>query len=193
VRVPRTLPVVLSPDEVRRLIEAAGNLKHQTALSVAYGAGLRASEVVALKVTDVDSQRMTLRIEQGKGRRDRYAMLSPVLLERLRVWWRVARAQGKMLDGGWLFPGLDPVDALSTRQLNRAIHAAAEAAHIDKRVSMHTLRHSFATHLLEQKVDIRVIQVLLGHAKLENTALYVQVATDLLQEVTSPLDRLPPE
>jgi integrase len=100
VRVPRILPVVLSPDEVRRLIEAAGNLKHQTALSVAYGAGLRASEVVALKVTDVDSERMTLRIEQGKGRRDRYAMLSPVLLERLRVWWRVARAQGRMPDGG---------------------------------------------------------------------------------------------
>jgi site-specific recombinase XerD len=193
VRVPRILPVVLSPDEVRRLIEAAGNLKHQTALSVAYGAGLRASEVVALKVTDVDSERMTLRIEQGKGRRDRYAMLSPVLLERLRVWWRVARVQGKMLDGGWLFPGLDPLDQLSTRQLNRAIHAAAEAANIDKRVSMHTLRHSFATHLLEQKVDIRVIQVLLGHAKLENTALYVQVATDLLHEVTSPLDRLPSE
>lgn len=192
VRVPRILPVVLSPDEVRRLIEAAGNLKHQTALSVAYGAGLRASEVVALKVTDVDSERMTLRIEQGKGRRDRYAMLSPVLLERLRVWWRVARAQGRMPDGGWLFPGLDPLDQLSTRQLNRAIHAAAEAANIDKRVSMHTLRHSFATHLLEQKVDIRVIQVLLGHAKLENTALYVQVATDLLHEVTSPLDRLPP-
>jgi site-specific recombinase XerD len=122
-----------------------------------------------------------------------YAMLSPVLLERLRAWWRVARAQGKMLDGGWLFPGLDPLDQLSTRQLNRATHAAAEAAHIDKRVSMHTLRHSFATHLLEQKVDIRVIQVLLGHAKLENTALYVQVATDLLREVTSPLDRLPSE
>ena len=124
---------------MRRLIEAAGNLKHLTALSVAYGAGLRASEVVALKVTDVDSERMTLRIEQGKGRRDRYAMLSPVLLERLRVWWRVARAQGKMPDGGWLFPGLDPLDQLSTRQLNRAIHAAAEAANIDKRVSMHTL------------------------------------------------------
>jgi integrase/recombinase XerD len=190
VRVPRTLPVVLSPDEVGRLIAATGNLKHQTALSVAYGAGLRASEVVALKVGDVDSQRMTLRIEQGKGRKDRYAMLSPVLLERLRVWWRVARAQGKMLDGGWLFPGLDPVDPLSTRQLNRAIHAAAEAAHIDKRVSMHTLRHSFATHLLEQKVDIRVIQVLLGHKKLETTALYAQVATDLLREVISPLENL---
>ncbi|SAL38398.1 phage integrase family protein [Caballeronia udeis] len=136
VRVPRILPVVLSPDEVRRLIEAAGNLKHRTALSVAYGAGLRVSEVVALKVTDIDSQRMTMRIEQGKGRRDRYAMLSPVLLERLRVWWHVARARGKMLDGGWVFPGLDPVDPLSTRQLNRAIHAAAEAAHIDKRVPL---------------------------------------------------------
>ncbi|MBB2932295.1 tyrosine-type recombinase/integrase [Paraburkholderia silvatlantica] len=123
VRVPRVLPIVLSPDEVRRLIEAAANLKHQTALSVAYGAGLRASEVVALKATDVDSERMTLRIEQGKGRRDRYAMLSPVLLERLRAWWR---AQGRLLDGGWLFPGLDPLDQLSTRQLNRAIHAAAE-------------------------------------------------------------------
>jgi site-specific recombinase XerD len=146
VRVPRTLPVVLSPDEVGRLIAATGNLKHQTALSVAYGAGLRASEVVALKVGDIDSQRMTLRIEQGKGRKDRYAMLSPVLLERLRVWWRVAHAQGRMPEGGWLFPGLDPVDPLSTRQLNRAIHAAAEAAQIDKRVSMHTLRHSFATH-----------------------------------------------
>jgi len=191
VRVPRTLPVVLSPEEVRRLIAAAVNLKHQTALSVAYGAGLRASEVVALKVGDIDSQRMTLRIEQGKGRRDRYAMLSPVLLERLRVWWRVARAQGCMLDGGWLFPGLDPIDPLSTRQLTRAIHAAAEAANIDKRVSMHTLRHSFATHLLEQKEDIRVIQVLLGHRQIETTTLYTQVATDLLRKVISPLDRLP--
>ena len=192
VRVPRTLPVVLSPEEVSRLIAAAGNLKHQTALSVAYGAGLRASEVVALKVGDVDSQRMTLRIEQGKGRKDRYAMLSPVLLERLRVWWKVARAQGKMLDGGWLFPGLNPIESLSTRQLNRAIHAAAEAAQIDKRVSMHTLRHSFATHLLEQKVDIRVIQVLFFFKDPATTALYTQVATDLLREVISPLERLQP-
>ncbi|WP_454743290.1 tyrosine-type recombinase/integrase [Cupriavidus necator] len=190
VRVPRTLPVVLSPDEVARLLAAAGNLKHQTALAIAYGAGLRASEVVALKVTDIDSERMTLRIEQGKGRKDRYAMLSPVLLERLRVWWRVAHAQGKMLDGGWLFPGLNPIEPLSPRQLNRAIHAAAQDAQIDKRVSMHTLRHSFATHLLEQKVDIRVIQVLLGHKKLETTALYAQVATDLLREVVSPLENL---
>ncbi|UUZ74925.1 site-specific integrase [Polaromonas sp. P1(28)-13] len=190
VRVPRTLPVVLSREEVARLIAAAANLKHQTALSVAYGTGLRASEVVALKVGDIDSQRMTLRVEQGKGSRDRYAMLSPVLLERLRVWWRVARAQGKMLDGGWLFPGLNPVEPLTTRQLNRAVHDAADAAKIDKRVSMHTLRHSFATHLLEQKVDIRLIQVLLGHKKLETTALYAQVATDILREVISPLDAL---
>lgn len=190
VRLPRTLPVVLSREEVARLIAAAGNLKHQTALSVAYGAGLRASEVVALKVSDVDSQRMTLRIEQSKGRKDRYAMLSPVLLERLRVWWRVARAQGKMPDGGWLFPGLNPIEPLSARQLNRAIHAAADEAHLDKRVSMHTLRHSFATHLLEQKVDIRVIQVLLGHKKLETTALYAQVATDILREIVSPLETL---
>jgi site-specific recombinase XerD len=192
VRVPRTLPVVLSREEVARLIAATGNLKHQTALSVAYGAGLRASEVVALKVGDVDGQRMTLRVEQGKGQKDRYAMLSPVLLERLRVWWRVARRQGKMLEGGWLFPGLNPVEALSPRQLNRAIHAAALAAGIDKRVSMHTLRHSFATHLLEQKVDIRVIQVLLGHKKLETTSLYTQVATDLLRQVVSPLESLDP-
>ena len=141
VRVAHTLPVVLSREEVSRLIGAAENLKHQTALSVAYGAGLRASEVVALKVGDIDSQRMTLRIEQGKGRKDRYAMLAPVLLERLRAWWRVARAQGKMLDGGWLFPGLNPIESLSTRQLNRAVHAAAKAAGIDKRVSMHTLRY----------------------------------------------------
>jgi site-specific recombinase XerD len=192
VHLPRKLPVVLSPQEVSRLIVATGNLKHQTALSLAYGTGLRASEVVALKVGDIDSQRMTLRVEQGKGSKDRYAMLSPILLERLRVWWRVARAQGKMLDGGWLFPGLNPIESLSTRQLNRAIHAAADEAKIDKRVSMHTLRHSFATHLLEQKVDIRVIQVLLGHKKLETTALYAQVATDLLREVISPLETLHP-
>jgi integrase/recombinase XerD len=191
VPVPHKLPVVLSRDEVSRLLAAVGNLKHQTALSVAYGAGLRVSEVCALKVSDIDSGRMALRIEQGKGSKDRYAMLSPVLLERLRNWWRYAHAQGKMREGGWLFPGQDPIDPLSTRQLNRVIHAAADEAHIDKRVSMHTLRHSFATHLLEQKVDIRVIQVLLGHRKLDTTARYVQVATDLLREVISPLEVLP--
>jgi integrase/recombinase XerD len=192
VREPRKLPVVLSREEVARLIEAAGTPKYQAVLSVAYGAGLRASEVVALKVSDIDSTRMTLRIEQGKGRKDRYAMLCPVLLERLRAWWRFAHARGKMLDGGWLFPGQNPVNPMSTRQLNRICHMAAAAADIDKRVSMHTLRHSYATHLLEQKVDIRVIQVLLGHKKLETTALYAQVATDVLRKVVSPLESLRP-
>ncbi len=190
VHLPRKLPVILSRDEVGRLIAATRNLKHQTALSLAYGTGLRVNEVVSLKIGDIDSQRMTLRVEQGKGQKDRYAMLSPILLERLRLWWRVARAQGKMLDGGWLFPGLNPVEPLSARQLNRAIHAAAEDAGIEKRISMHSLRHAFATHLLEQKVDIRLIQVLLGHKKLETTALYAQVATDILREVVSPLEKL---
>src|SRR5262252_1238620 len=188
---PRPLPVVLSCDEVARLIAAAPNAKYQAALSVAYGAGLRAHEVCALKVSDIDSERMTLRVEQGKGRKDRYAMLSPVLLERLRTWWRVGHAQGKILPGGWLFPGLNPVDRLSARQLNRAIKDAALAARIDKRISMHTLRHSFATHLLEQKVDIRVIQVLLGHKKLETTSVYTHVANELLRSVISPLEVLP--
>lgn len=192
VKVPRTLPVVLSVHEVSRLIAATHNIKHQVALSVAYGAGLRASEVVGLKVTDVDSQRMTLRVEQGKGRKDRYAMLSPLLLQRLRTWWRVGHAQGKIRPGGWLFPGLDPTDPLTIRQLNRAVHDAAEAAKINKRVTTHSLRHGFATHLLERKVDVRVIQVLLGHKKLETTSIYTHVATDLLREVIGPLEQLPP-
>ncbi len=191
VRVPHKIPVVLNKQEVARLIACAGNIKHQTALALAYGTGLRANEVISLRVTDIDSQRMTLRVEQGKGGKDRCAMIPPVLLERLRVWWRVARAQGKMLDGGWLFPGLNPINPLTARQLNRAIHEAATLAKIDKPVSMHTLRHSFATHLLEQKVDIRVIQVMLGHKKLETTALYTQVATEVLKEVISPLETLP--
>ena len=190
VHVPQKLPVVLSRDEAARLIAAASNLKYHTALSIAYGTGLRVSEIVALKVGDIDSQRMTLRVEQGKGRKDRYAMLSPVLLERLRAWWRFANGQGKMLPNGWLFPGQNPVDPLTARQLNRAVHDAAEAAKIDKRVTMHTLRHSFATHLLEQKVDIRVIQVMLGHKKLETTSVYTHVATEVLREVVSPLEKL---
>lgn len=117
-------------------------------------------------------------------------MLSPLLLERLRAWWRYANSKGKMLPNGWLFPGQNPVDPLTARQLNRAAHDAAEAAKIDKRVTMHTLRHSFATHLLEQKVDIRVIQVMLGHKKLETTSVYTHVATEVLREVVSPLDKL---
>lgn len=193
VRVARTLPVVLSPEEIRRLLAAAPGLKYEAALSVAYGAGLRASEVVGLRVDDIDSQRMVIRVDQGKGRKDRYVMLSETLLGRLRAWWREGKARGQMLPHGWLFPGQDPVNALSTRQLNRACHAAAAAAGIGKRVSMHTLRHAFATHLLEQAQDIRVIQVLLGHKKLETTALYTQVATRTLAAVTSPLEHLSPK
>jgi site-specific recombinase XerD len=184
VREPRKLPVVLSPEEVMRLLDAAPGLKYKAALSVAYGAGLRVSEVVALKVSDIDSKRMIIRVEQGKGRKDRYVMLSPHLLELLRAWWRAARPQG------WLFPGRNPVQPMTTRQLNRACHAAADTAEIGKPVSMHTLRHSFATHLLEQNIDIRVIQVLLGHAKLDSTALYTRVATKTIQQVMSPLDRI---
>ena len=141
VKLPRTVPVVLSTQEATQLIAAAHNVKHQAALSVAYGAGLRANEVCRLKVGDVDSQRMALRVEQGKGAKDRYAMLSPVVLRRLRAWWRVGHAQGRMLPGGWLFPGMDPMDPLTPRQLNRAVHDAASAAGIAKCVTTHTLRH----------------------------------------------------
>jgi len=190
VRQPQKLPRVLSVEEVARLLAGAKNPKHRAALAVAYGAGLRASEVVQLKVTDIDSARMIVRVVQGKGRRDRYAMLSPALLELLRAWWRHGHAQGQMRPGGWLFPGRNPVNPLSTRQLNHICHAAAAAAELDQRISMHTLRHSFATHLLENKVDIRVIQVLLGHRKLETTARYSHVATRTLGDVTSPLDQL---
>jgi len=181
---PRRAPIVLSQEEVARLLTAAPGVKYKAALSVAYGAGLRVSEVVALKVSDIDRERMLLRVEQGKGRKDRFVMLSPQLLELLRDWWQVAPPRG------WLFPGLDPVNPMSARQLCRAVSAAARAAGIAKRVSPHTLRHSFATHLLEQNVDIRVIQVLLGHAKLETTALYTRVAVNTIRDVTSPLERL---
>ena len=150
---PRKLPTVLTQEEVARLLDAASSAKYKAALSVAYGAGLRASEVVSLKVSDIDSARMVLRVEQGKGRKDRHAMLSPMLLDILREWWRIGRP-------AWLFPGQNPVNPLTTRQLNRICHMAAQLAEINKRVSLHTLRHSFATHLLEQDIDIRVIQVL---------------------------------
>ncbi len=191
VREPRKLPVVLSPEEVARLLDAASGLKYRAALSVAYGAGLRASEVVSLKLTDIDSERMVIRVEQGKGRKDRYAMLSEPLLHLLRAWWLAARGRGVMLPRGWLFPGQNPVNPLTTRQLRRAFDGAKEAADIDKPVSLHTLRHCFATHLLEQKVDIRVIQVLLGHSKLDTTARYSHLASTILRAVKSPLELLP--
>lgn len=191
-RVPyhRVLPVVLSPDEVARLLQATTCLKHQAALSVAYGAGLRVAEVGMLKVRDVDSERMLLRVEKGKGGVYRNAMLSADLLALLRQWWKVGREQGVLHRDGWLFPGQHAMKPLSTRQLSRVVVEAAQAAGITKRVGMHTLRHSFATHLLEDGVDIRVIQALLGHAKLENTARYTKVATRTARAVTSPLDKL---
>jgi len=184
IHAPRKLPTVLNPEEVARLLDAAPGLKYKAALSVAYGAGLRAAEVVSLKISDIDSKRMIIRVEQGKGGKDRNVMLSPSLLGLLRTWWRAARPRG------WLFPGHDPAQPMTTRQLNRACHAAAQMAEINKPVSLHTLRHSFATHLLEQNIDVRVIQVLLGHAKLDTTALYTRVATKTISEVISPLEHI---
>jgi site-specific recombinase XerD len=187
---PRNLPVVLSRDEVLRLLNATTCLKHQAALSVAYGAGLRVAEVAALKVADIDSERRLIRVERGKGGRYRNAMLPADLLTLLREWWKAGRQLGVMHAQGWLFPGQSAMRPISTRQLHRVVVEAARAAEITKRVGPHTLRHSFATHLLEDGVDIRVIQALLGHAKLENTAFYTQVATRTVRAVTSPLDKL---
>jgi integrase/recombinase XerD len=187
---PRKLPTVLSAEEVAQLLTATTCLKHRAALAVAYGAGLRVAEVAALKVGDIDSQRMLIRVERGKGGRARQAMLSPDLLGLLRAWWKEGRRQGVMLPGGWLFPGQNPDNPITTRQLHRVVQEAARAAGIARRVGPHTLRHSFATHLLEDGVDIRVIQALLGHAKLDNTALYTRVATRTVRAVTSPLDRI---
>ena len=193
VSTPRKAPVVLSQEEVARLLQAAPGLKYKAALSVAYGAGLRVSEVANLKVSDIPgsspgtSGRMMLRVEQGKGQRDRDVMLSPHLLELLREWWKAARPRV------WLFPGQNPINPVTPRQLNRAVTVAKDLAGISKRVSPHTPRvtaRGFATHLLEQGVDIRVIQVLLGHAKLETTALYTRVAVSTVRDIKSPLDRL---
>ena len=181
---------MLSPDEVKQLIEAAPSLKYKVALSMAYGAGLRAGEVVGLKVTDIDRSRMTLRIIQGKGQKDRFAMLSPTLLDLLESWWYEAKRQGMMGKDGWLFPSLTRGGNISTRQFNRALHQAADSAGVQKRVTLHLLRHSFATHLLEQGTDIRVIQELLGHKKLDTTARYCQVGNQTLRSVTSPLEHL---
>ena len=183
---PRKLPRVLSPADVARLLEAAPGpgLKYKAALSVAYGAGLRCAEVVALRVSDIDSKRMLIRVEQGKGRKDRHGMLSGQLLAILRAWWLQCRSKG------WLFPSRDPLLPVTDRQLNRACHAAAEAAGLGTWITPHTLRHSFGTHLMEAGVDVRIIQVLLGHSKLDTTARYTHVATNILRTVESPLDRL---
>ena len=187
---PRKIPTILSAEDVTKLIDAAGSLKYQAAFSIGYGAGLRRNEVVHLKISDIDSERMLIHVEEGKGDKERNAMLSPTLLTLLRNWYRAGQSQHKMLPGGWLFPGQNPVNPMSARQLNRAFHRAREAAGITKGVTLHSLRHSFATHLLEAGVDIRVIQVLLGHAKLSTTARYSQVATSTLREVKGPLEYL---
>ena len=181
---PRKLPVVLSPEEVARLLNAAPGLKYKAALSVAYGAGLRAAEVVSLKVSDIDSKRMIIRVEQGKGRKDRNVMLSASLLELLRAWWRAARPQG------WLFPGRDRVQPMTTRQLNRACHAARRWPGSTSACRRTPCGTASPPICLEQNIDVRVIQVLLGHAKLDTTALYTRVATKTIQQVMSPLEHI---
>jgi len=186
----RKLPVVLSQDEVARLLGAITSLKHPAALSVAYGAGLRASEVAALKVRDVDSERMLLRVERGKGGQYRNAMLPAGLLPLLREWWKAGRQQRVKHPYVWLFPGQHYLKPLSTRQLYRVVVEAGLAAGIGKRIGPLTLRHCFATHLLEDGVDIRVIQALLGNARLDTTAFYTKAATRTMRAVTSPLDKL---
>jgi len=183
---PRKLRQILTPEEVVRLIEAAPSRKYRCAFSVAYGAGLRSSEVVSLKVCDIDSKRMVLRIEDGKGGKDRLAKLSPLMLEELRAWWKVAKPKV------YLFPSqIKSSDHITARQYHRACRQAAIRARIDRSVHPHMLRHSFATHLLERGTDVRVIQTMLGHRKLETTAIYAAVSPKLIQSVEGPLDLLP--
>ena len=183
-RTPRRLPVVLSADEVVRFLEAVPSLKARAALTTAYAAGLRASEAASIKVADIDSGRMVIRVEQGKGGRDRYVMLSPQLLGILRSYWRLARP------AHWLFPGRDPEHPINPTVLHAACRSACAASGLGKRVTVHTLRHSFATHLLEAGTDIRIIQALLGHSSLNTTARYTRVATSTIRGTPSPLDRL---
>jgi integrase/recombinase XerD len=183
-REPRKLPVVLSADEVVRLLEAVPSLKSRTALTTVFAAGLRVSEVVRLRIADIDSRRKVIRVEHGKGGRDRYVMLSPQLLTILRTYWRLTRPRQ------WLFPGRNQERPLEPTVLHAACRSARQAAGLDKPVTVHTLRHTFATHLLESGADVRVIQVLLGHANLASTARYTQVATKTISSTPSPLDRL---
>jgi len=183
-REPRKLPVVLSADEVVRFLEAVASLKTRTALTTAYAAGLRASETVGLKVCDIDSGRMVIRVEHGKGGKDRYVMLSAQLLRILRTYWRLARPRH------WLFPGRDESKPIDVQVLHSSCRSACAAAGLAKRVTVHTLRHSFATHLLENGADIRIIQVLLGHSNLSTTARYTRVSNALIRRTESPLDRL---
>jgi integrase/recombinase XerD len=183
-RAEKRLPVVLSPDEVAAVLGAVTNRKHRALLMTIYGAGLRVSEVVALEVKDIDSARMLIRVRQGKGRKDRFVMLSPVLLEALREY---ARRYRPVL---WLFPGSDPEQPITVGSVQKICKEAALRAGIGKKVSPHTLRHCFATHLLEGGSDLRLIQELLGHASVRTTQLYTQVSTPRIQASQSPLDRL---
>ena len=181
---PSKLPVVLSAGEVARFLAAVPSVRSRAALTTAYAAGLRVSEAVSLKITDIDSERMIIRVEHGKGGKDRYVMLSARLLEILRSYWRIARPRY------WLFPGREASRPLNPVSLHRACRLAAAAAGLDKRVTVHTLRHSFATHLLESGTNIRIIQLLLGHSNLSTTARYTQVASSTIHGTVSPLDRL---
>lgn len=184
-RRPEKLREVLTPEEVARLIEAAPGPKYRAALSLAYGAGLRVSEVIAIKVSDIDRERMVLRIENGKGGRDRLAKLSPLLLEELRTWWKAVRPRV------YMFPSrMSAFDHISARQFTRACQTAAARAKLGKPVNPHMLRHSFATHLLDAGVDVRVIQVMLGHKKIETTAIYAAVSPRLIQTTQSPFEAL---
>src|ERR1700692_745681 len=193
IREPQTIPQVMSPDETRRVLAVATSLKARVALSLCYGCGLRAGEVVRLKVKHIDSAQKIIRIEQSKGRKDRNVMLSPETVDLLRQWWKVRRgfdAHTTPLQERWLFPGRRPGRPMTTRQLNRLFHEAANGAGIKKGVTLHALRHSFATHLLERGTDIRIIQALLGHDKLDTTARYTHVATGMIAGIKSPLDLL---
>ncbi len=183
-REPQRLPVVLSGDEIVQFLEAVPGLRNRVALTTAYGAGMRVGEVVRLQITSIDSSRMLLRIEHGKGGKDRYVGLSAQLLQILRTYWRLARP------GRWLFPGREPTEPVSVATLQEACRQAARQAELSKPVTVHTLRHSFATHLLESGTDVRIIQVLLGHARLSTTARYTQVVTNLISRVSNPLDHL---
>jgi site-specific recombinase XerD len=191
-REPQKIPQVMSPDETRRLLAVATSLKARMLLSLSYGCGLRAGEVVRLKVKHIDRAQNIIRIEQSKGRKDRNVMLSPETLDLLRQWWKVRRGFDATtpLQERWLFPGNRSGKPMTTRQLNRLFHEAADAAGIKKAVTLHALRHSFATHLLERGTDIRVIQALLGHDKLDTTARYTRVATGVIASIESPLDLL---
>ena len=192
-REPEKIPLVMSPDETRRLLIVTTNLKVRTLLSLSYGCGLRAGEVVRLKVKHIDSAQKIIRVEQAKGRKDRNVMLSPETLDLLRRWWKVRPSRYDAttpLPERYLFPGRRPGEPLTTRQLSRLFHKTADAAGIKKNVTLHALRHSFATHLLEGGTDIRIIQALLGHEKLDTTARYTRVATGMIAKVESPLDLL---